>query len=395
MTDYKSESRKNTTHAGSSPATVSIECIKLYITRNLMEMQKYDYLIVGAGLYGAMFAYRAIKAGKKCIVIDKNPHIGGFCYSENKYGIEVHKYGAHIFRTNSKKTWDFVNSICEFVPFVNAPIARYRGNVYNLPFNMNTFNQVFRVTTPEEAYEAIEKDKVAFPNPKNLEEYCLSTVGRKIYGMFIKDYTEKQWGKKCAELPVSIIKRIPIRYTFDNNYFNEKYQGIPECGYTEFIRRLLEGCDVALSIDYFDDIRFNNNIAERICYTGPIDRFFRYKFGMLDFRSVRFDEEYIPYKDNVQGNAVINIMDPGMPYTRIIEHKHFLKTQCNGTIISYETPCDYSENYPPSYPIHTEENIQKYAKYKILADKETNVIFGGRLAEYKYYNMNDIIEKFI
>ncbi len=360
-----------------------------------MTRPKYDYLIVGAGLYGAMFAHTATLQGNKCLVIEKNNHIGGYCYTENVHGIEVHKFGAHIFRTNSKKVWSFVNSICEFVPFVNSPLASYHGKIYNLPFNMNTFKHVFGVTTPADAFKAIEKDRVEFDNPKNLEEHCLNTAGRTIYETFIKGYTEKQWGKKCTELPASVMKRIPIRYTFNNNYFNEKYQGIPECGYTEFIRRLLIGADVWLNNDFFDDVDWFKSIAESVVYTGPIDKFYDYRFGKLDYRSVKFKEIYLSNIDNQQGNAVINFTDRNTPYTRRIEHKHFLKTQCKGTVLSYEIPCDYNENGSPSYPIPTEDNLMKYAKYKRLADKESNVIFGGRLAEYKYYSMNDIIEQFV
>lgn len=360
-----------------------------------MTRPKYDYLIVGAGLYGAMFAHTATLQGKKCLVIEKNNHIGGYCYTENVHGIEVHKFGAHIFRTNSKKVWDFVNSICEFIPFVNSPLANYQRKLYNLPFNMNTFNQVFGVTTPVEAIEAIKKDKLVFDNPKSLEEHCLSTIGRKIYETFIKGYTEKQWGKKCTELPASIMKRIPVRYTFDNNYFNEKYQGIPVCGYTEFIRRLLIGSDIWLENDFFDDVDWFRSIAKEVVYTGQIDKFYNYRFGKLDYRSVRFKENYLPDVDNQQGNAIVNYTDMSVPYTRVIEHKHFLKTQSRGTVLSYETPCDYNENNPPSYPIPTEDNLMKYSKYKALAEKEPNVIFGGRLAEYKYYSMNDIIEQFV
>ena len=356
---------------------------------------KYDYLVIGAGLYGAMSAYKATKQGKRCLVLEKNSHIGGYCYTENMHGIEVHKFGAHIFRTNHKRTWDFVNSICEFIPFVNSPLACYHGRMYNLPFNMNTFSQLFGVTTPEAALHAISKDKIVFENPKNLEEYCLSIVGRKIYETLIKGYTEKQWGKECKELPLSVMKRIPVRYTFDNNYFDEKYQGIPECGYTEFIRRLLDGSDVLLGTDFFDDVDWFRSIAKEVVYTGQIDKFYGYKFGKLDYRSVKFKETYLPDTDNLQGNAVVNYTDINVPYTRIIEHKHFIKTQCKGTVVSIETPCDYGENASPSYPIPTEENLRKYAEYKELADKEKHVIFGGRLAEYKYYSMNDIIEQFV
>lgn len=361
-----------------------------------MERAKYDYLIVGAGLYGAMFAHTANRKGKRCLVIEKNSYIGGYCYTENMHGIEVHKFGAHIFRTNSKKVWDFVNEICEFVPFVNSPIANYQGEIYNLPFNMNTFNQVFGVTTPADAIKAIDRDKVVFSNPKNLEEHCLSIVGRKIYEIFIKGYTEKQWGMKCTELPASIMNRIPVRFTFDNNYFNEKYQGIPKCGYTEFIRRLIDGTELWLSTDFFDNVDSFRSIAKEIVYTGQIDKFYNYKFGKLDYRSVRFEHEYLPNIDSLYGNAVVNFTDESVPYTRIIEHKHFDRfNTCDGTVVSKEYPVDYKENCSPSYPILTEGNKVLYAKYSDLAKAEENVIFGGRLAEYKYYSMNDIIEQFV
>ena len=360
-----------------------------------MTRPKYDYLIVGAGLYGAMFAHTATLQGYKCFVIEKNDHIGGFCYTENVHGIEVHKFGAHIFRTDSRKVWDFVNGICEFIPFVNSPIANYQGRIYNLPFNMNTFNQIFGVTSPSEALEAIENDKVKSHSPNNLEEHCLATVGRTVYEMFIREYTEKQWGKKCTELPASIMKRIPVRYTYDNNYFSERYQGIPVCGYTEFITRLLSGCDVSIGTDFFEQTDFYKSLARKVVYTGQVDRFYDYRFGKLDYRSVKFKESFLPETDNYQGNAVVNYTDGSTPWTRTIEHKHFLKTQCNGTVLSYEIPYDYNDEIPPSYPIPTEENLSKYSRYKELADKEPNVIFGGRLAEYKYYSMNDIIEQFV
>lgn len=361
-----------------------------------MKRAKYDYLIVGAGLYGAMFAHSANRKGKRCLLIEKDSHIGGYCYTQNVHGIEVHKFGAHIFRTNSKKVWDFVNSICEFTPFVNSPIASYHGKIYNLPFNMNTFNQVFGVTNPRDAAEALEKDKVCIKSPKNLEEHCLSMVGETIYEMFIKGYTEKQWGLKCAELPASIMKRIPIRLTFDNNYFNEKYQGIPECGYTEFIRRLIEGSDLLLNTDFFNDVDSFRNLAEHVVYTGQIDKFYDYKFGKLDYRSVRFEHEYLPNIDNLYGNAVVNFTDESIPYTRIIEHKHFDRfNACNGTVVSKEYPVDYKDGCSPSYPILTERNKILYDRYSDLAKAEKNVIFGGRLAEYKYYSMNDIIEQFV
>ena len=360
-----------------------------------MKRAKYDYLVVGAGLFGAMFAHTATKRGNKCLVVDINPFVGGHCYTEKKHGIEVHKFGAHIFHTERKDVWNFVNSICEFRPFVNSPLANYKGALYNLPFNMNTFNQMFGAVTPSEAREMLSKSIVECDNPSNLEEYVLSQIGSEIYDTFIKSYTEKQWGKKCIELPVETIKRIPVRFTYDNNYFNDKYQGIPECGYTEFIKRLLDGCDILLNFDYFDNKQWCNSIAKEILYTGPIDRYFDYRFGKLEFRSVKFVERYYPEIDNFQGNAVINFTDEQTPYTRVIEHKHFAFNHCNGTIVSYEYPCDSKDECPPSYPIHTKENLEVFSKYREIAKREERVMFGGRLADYKYYNMNDIVEMFV
>lgn len=357
-------------------------------------MSKYDLLVVGAGLYGAMAAYMALKEGRKVLVIDRNDHIGGFCHSENIDGIEVHKFGAHIFRTNSAKVWQFVNSICEFVPFVNSPIARYGNEVYNLPFNMNTFHQLWGVTTPEEALSVIESKRQPFEQPyKNLEEFVLATVGEEVYEKFIKHYTEKQWGRPCADLPVSIMGRIPVRFTFDNNYYWEKYQGIPLLGYDHFIGKLLEGANVQLGVDYFEDREWLDGAAKQTLFTGPIDKYFDYNFGPLEYRSVRFEHVRYPDCENKQGVAVVNYTDD-RPYTRTIEHKHFLKTNCPGTIVSYEYPCLPSESIDPSYPIINQDNLERFKRYQFLAT-ETPVKFGGRLAEYRYYSMNDIVEKFI
>lgn len=355
-------------------------------------MKKYDYLIVGAGLYGAMFAYNAKKNGKSCLVIDKNNHVGGYCYSTNIRGIEVHMLGAHIFRTDSKKVWDFVNSICEFEPFINSPLASYEGELYNLPFNMNTFKQVFGVKTPAEAKKLLS-DLAGEDCNENLEKYAIGLVGEKMYKLFIKDYTEKQWGKKCSELPWTIMKRIPLRFTYDNNYFREKYQGIPSIGYTGFIEKLLEGCDVIIGEDYFENRNSFNEFADKIVYTGAIDEFYDYRFGKLEWRSVRFEHRIMEIED-YQGNAVINYTDK-TPYTRVIEHKHFMKQDSNVTVVSFEYPAECSESNPPSYPIETRRNIEIYKRYKELSEKEPNIIFGGRLGEYKYYSMNDIIEKFV
>lgn len=361
-------------------------------------MKHYDILIVGAGIAGAMCAHKALSEGKTCLVIDRNPFIGGFCYTENINGIDVHKYGAHIFRTHSRKVWDFVNSITPFTPFVNSPIAKYRDEVYNLPFNMNTFHQLFGVTTPSEAAKAIDNDRVHFENPQNLEEHILSVAGRAVYEKLVKEYTEKQWGKPCAELPISIMRRIPLRMTYDNNYYPEKFQGIPVLGYTSFIERLLKGADINLGVDYFENESKYDQVADHTIFTGRIDEYFGYKFGELEYNRVGFIHIHYP-TDNFQGNAVVNYTDAKIPYTRSIEHKHFTGVDAHGTIVSYEFPLGAKYpigNEPPSYPIDDERNNTIYAKYleltKSLSDKVT---FFGRLAEYRYYSMNDIIEKFI
>lgn len=358
-------------------------------------MKYYDYLIVGAGLYGAMFAHAAMRQGKRCLVIDKEDHIGGFCHSEERNGIHVHCHGAHIFRTDSRRVWDFVNSICEFEPFVNTPIARYHDEVYNLPFNMNTFARMFGVAHPSAAKERIRRDTVPCDDPKNLEEYALSVVGREIYEKLIRHYTEKQWGKPCTELPVSTMARIPIRFTYDNNYYRERYQGIPKEGYDAFIRGLLRGSDIVLSCDWKDIRDTAFDMCDKVVYTGPIDEYCDYRFGWLEWRSVRFDHKWMPKNDNFQGVAVMNYTDE-RPYTRTIEHKHFLHTECHGTVVSYEYPCPTGETDAPSYPILTEENKSLYERYKeYAAEHHPNVVFGGRLGGYRYYSMNDIVEKFI
>lgn len=359
-------------------------------------MKKYDYIIVGAGLYGAMYAFKMASQGKKCLVVEKSSYVGGYCHTDEVNGITVHSYGAHIFRTNEKRVWDFVNSICEFVPFVNTPIAKFGHEVYNMPFNMNTFCKLWDVVTPEEAKKKIEETAIKCEDPKNLEEFVLSEVGEEIYEKFIKHYTEKQWGKSCKELPVSTMSRIPIRFTFDNNYFREMYQGIPKEGYTVFIERLLADADVILGTDYLRLKSVLDSLGERIVYTGPIDEFFGYKFGKLEYRSVTFDTKYYEDIDNLQGVAVVNYTSDEVPYTRTIEHKHFVHKTCKGTVVSTETPVSYEENSSPTYPILTERNIELYNRYKEEAEKiKDKVEFGGRLGEYRYYSMNDIIEKFV
>ena len=369
----------------------------------LYRMKYYDYLIVGSGLFGATFAYKAHRQGQKCLVIDKRSHLGGNVYGENIEGINVHKYGAHIFHTNNKEVWDFVNSIVEFNRYINCPIANYQGKLYNLPFNMNTFYQMWGVTTPEQAQAKIEEQKAEAvmklhgDEPKNLEEQALTLVGKDIYEKLIKGYTEKQWGRKCSELPAFIIKRLPVRFIFDNNYFNDKYQGIPIGGYNKLIKGLLEGIETRTGVDFFDNREFWESIAEKIVFTGKIDEFYNYQFGKLEYRTVRFEEEVynIP---NYQGNAVVNYTDIDVPYTRIIEHKHFELFgneifNASKTIVSKEFSTEWKEGMEPYYPVNDERNNKLYQQYKVLADKEMNVIFGGRLAEYKYYDMAPIIEQ--
>lgn len=364
--------------------------------------KKYDYLIVGSGLYGSTFAYMARQQGKKCLVIDKRPHLGGNVYSENIEGINVHKYGAHIFHTNNRQVWDFVNSIVEFNRYTNCPVANYQGKLYNLPFNMNTFYQMWGVTTPTEAKAKIEEQraeaiaKLSDKEPNNLEEQALTLVGKDIYEKLIKGYTEKQWGRQCTELPAFIIKRLPVRMIFDNNYFNDKYQGIPIGGYNKLIEGLLEGIETKTGVDFFENREYWESIADKIVFTGKIDEYYQYQFGKLEYRTVRFEEE-IHDTPNYQGNAVINYTEKEVLYTRIIEHKHFEMfgneiQNCPKTVISKEYSTEWKEGMEPYYPVNDERNNKLYQQYKELADKETNIIFGGRLAEYKYYDMAPIIE---
>lgn len=357
-------------------------------------MKQYDYLIVGAGLYGSCFAYLARLQGKKCLVIDKRNHIGGNLYCESLEGINVHKYGAHIFHTSNKKVWDFVTSMVDFNNYVNSPVANYKGKLYNLPFNMNTFYALWGTVTPDQAREKIREQKEAagIETPSNLEEQAISLVGSDIYRILVKDYTEKQWGRKCTELPASIIKRLPVRFTFDNNYFNDIYQGIPIGGYNKLFDKLLEGTDVRLECDYFSDRESLNSLAEKIVFTGPIDQYFDYCYGRLEYRTVTFEQETLN-TPNYQGVAVMNYTDADTPYTRIIEHKHFEFGAQEKTVISKEYSSEWKDDSEPYYPINNERNTALYQQYKALADKEENVIFGGRLAEYKYYDMHHVVEQ--
>ena len=368
-----------------------------------MQSNRYDYLIVGSGLFGATFAHLAQKRGKRCLVIDKRPHLGGNVYCENIEGINVHKYGAHIFHTSNKEVWDFVNSIVEFNRYTNSPVANYKGKLYNLPFNMNTFYQMWGVTTPEEAQKKIDEQKaeaVAALNgrsPQNLEEQALSLVGKDIFEKLIKEYTEKQWGRKCAELPAFIIKRLPVRLVYDNNYFNDKYQGIPVGGYNMLIDGLLEGIESQTNVDFFEDRAHWESIADKIVFTGKIDEFYDYCFGKLNYRTVRFETEVID-RPNYQGNAVVNYTEREIPYTRVIEHKHFEMFGSEvydvpKTVISREYSTEYKEGMEPYYPVNDERNNALAEQYRQLAAQEHNAIFGGRLAQYKYYDMAPVIEQ--
>ena len=358
---------------------------------------QYDYLIVGSGLYGSVFAHEAKAAGKKALVIDKRPHIGGNVYTEKIESINVHKYGAHIFHTNNKTVWEYVNRFAEFNRFTNSPIANYKGELYSMPFNMYTFNKMWGVVTPEEAAEKInEQRKEIIGEPKNLEEQAISLVGRDIYEKLVKGYTEKQWGRDCKDLPAFIIKRLPVRLTFDNNYFNALYQGIPIGGYTKLIENMLDGIEVQLNVDYLKNKSELDKLAEKIVYTGPIDAYFDYKLGALEYRSVRFETEILD-KPNFQGNAAVNYTDRETPWTRIIEHKWFeFGKDENGndlpkTVISREYSSEWKPGDEPYYPVNDEKNSALYAEYKELAEQENNVIFGGRLGEYKYYDMDQVI----
>ena len=365
---------------------------------------KYDYLIVGSGLFGATFAHLAKMQGKKCLVIDKRPHLGGNVYCENIEGINVHKYGAHIFHTNNKEVWDFVNSIVEFNRYTNSPVANYKGKLYNLPFNMNTFHQMWGVKTPEEAKAKIEEQKAEAAaalkgrEPQNLEEQALTLVGKDIFYTLIKEYTEKQWGRKCTELPAFIIKRLPLRFVFDNNYFNDRYQGIPIGGYNKLIDGLLEGVECKTDVDFFNsEYKDWRKYADKLVYTGAIDEFYDFKFGKLDWRTVSFKTR-IEETPNYQGNAVVNYTSRDEPYTRVIEHKHFEMFgqevyDCPKTVVSEEYSTEYKPGMEPYYPVNDDRNNTLAEQYRELAFKETDVIFGGRLAEYKYYDMAPIIER--
>ena len=370
------------------------------------DVRKYDYLIVGAGLFGCTFAYRACQAGKRCLVIDKRPHLGGNIYCEDVEGIHVHKYGAHIFHTNSREVWQFVNSIVEFNRYTNSPVANYEGRLYNLPFNMITFYQMWGVTTPESArkkldeqrQEAVERMRQAgVAEPRNLEEQALMLIGRDVYERLIKGYTEKQWGRPCSELPAFIIKRLPVRLVFDNNYFNDRYQGIPVGGYNQLIEGLLEGVDTLTGADFFADREHWMGMARRVVFTGKIDEYYDYCFGNLDYRTVRFEQELLD-TPNYQGNAVVNYTEARVPYTRIIEHKHFEMFgqevyDVPRTVISREYSMEWQPGMEPYYPVNNDRNNRLYEQYRELAQQEKNVIFGGRLAEYKYYDMAPIVEK--
>jgi len=354
-----------------------------------MKNFSYDYLIVGAGFFGSVFACEASKKGKKCLVIDKRSHIGGNSYTQKTAGIQVHKYGAHIFHTNNKKVWDYVNNLAPFNRFTNSPIANYKGKLYNLPFNMNTFYQLWGVKTPAEAKAKINP---ASRSSTNLEQHAISLAGKDIYQKLIKGYTEKQWGKACKDLPASIIKRVPLRFTYDNDYFGELYQGIPIGGYTQIFEKLLSGIEVRPKTDYLKSREYFNSIAKKIIYTGAIDEFFEYEFGNLEYRSLKFETEKLAV-ENYQGNAVINYTDRETPYTRIIEHKHFDWVNVPNTIITREYPADWKRGKEPYYPINDEKNTQLLKKYQALAESNQNVIFCGRLGEYKYYDMDDTIER--
>lgn len=352
----------------------------------------YDYLIVGAGLFGAVFAHEAYKKGRTCLVIDKRNNIGGNIYTEITEGINVHKYGAHIFHTSDKQIWDYVNRFAEFNNYINSPVAVYKDELYNLPFNMNTFSRMWNIRTPEQAREIIASQiaDLGITEPHNLEEQALSLVGRDVYEKLIKGYTEKQWGRDCRELPAFIIKRLPLRFVYDNNYFNDRYQGIPIGGYTAIIEKMLEGIEVRTGTDYFDFTRDNKDIARKTIFTGMIDEYYGYCYGPLQYRSVRFETEVLDC-ENYQGNAVVNYTDREVPYTRIIEHKHFEFGKQPKTVISREYSSEWKQGMEPYYPVNNEENNALYEKYRELADKESNVIFGGRLGQYKYYDMDKVI----
>ncbi len=355
---------------------------------------KYDYLIVGSGLFGSIIAHEMTNKGKKCLVIEKRSHIGGNVYTENTENINVHRYGAHIFHTNSREVWEYINQFADFNRYTNSPVANYKGELYNLPFNMNTFYQMWKVKTPEEAMIKIEEQKREFhiENPQNLEEQAISLIGKDIYEKLIKGYTEKQWGRDCKDLPAFIIKRLPVRYTFDNNYFNDLYQGIPIGGYTRIIEKMLEGVEVKLDTDFFCDREKWLNIADKIIFTGMIDQYFDYRYGELEYRGLEFEFETLNM-ENYQGNAVINYTDAETPFTRIIEHKHFEGVDCPKTVITREYPKTWVKGEEAYYPMNDDKNSQLFEKYRELAEKEDNVIFGGRLGMYQYFDMWQVIDE--
>lgn len=355
-------------------------------------MKHYDYLIVGAGLFGAVFSHEAAKRGKKCLVIDKRAHTAGNIYTQEVEGVNVHRYGAHIFHTSDKEVWDYINAFATFNNFINSPIAVYNDELYNLPFNMNTFSKMWGIRTPDEAKAIIEKQKseLNIGEPQNLEEQALSLVGTDVYEKLIKGYTQKQWGRPCRELPAFIIRRLPLRFTYDNNYFNDKYQGIPEGGYTQIADKLLAEADVLLNTDYFEFIKSNPDIADKTVYTGEIDKYYGYCYGALEYRAVRFETEVLDC-DNYQGVAVVNYTHESVPYTRIIEHKHFERTQTAKTVISREYSSEWKVGDEPYYPVNNQRNDELYAKYAQLSESDKSVIFGGRLGTYKYYDMDKIV----
>lgn len=355
-------------------------------------MKRFDYLIVGAGLFGAVFAHEMTKRGKRCLVIDKREHIAGNIYCENIEGINVHKYGAHIFHTSDKEIWEYMNQFAEFNNYINSPVAIYKDELYNLPFNMNTFSKMWNIRTPQEAKEKIQEQIAALniTEPKNLEEQALSLVGTDVYEKLVKGYTEKQWGRDCKELPAFIIKRLPLRFTYDNNYFNDRFQGIPIGGYTKIVEKMLKDSDVLLNTDYFEFREQNPNIAETVVYTGQLDKYFNYEHGVLEYRSVRFETERLEL-DSYQGNAVVNYTAREVPYTRIIEHKHFEYGTQPFTVISREYSSEWKLGDEPYYPVNDVKNEEMATKYRELAAKEENVIFGGRLGEYRYYDMDKVV----
>ncbi|WP_124065119.1 UDP-galactopyranose mutase [Clostridium sp. E02] len=355
-------------------------------------MKKYDYVLVGGGLYSGVFAYLAKKQGKKCLVLEKRDHIGGNIYCEEVEEIQVHRYGAHIFHTSNKAVWQFVNELAEFNRYTNSPVANYKGEMYNLPFNMNTFSKMWGISTPEEAKKKIkEQTNTISKEPENLEEQAIRLVGTDIYEKLVKGYTEKQWGRDCKELPAFIIKRLPVRFTYDNNYFNDLYQGIPIGGYNVIIEKLFEGCDLECSVDYLEKKEYYDGLGDKTVYTGMIDTYFGYSHGKLEYRSLKFQTETVD-TDNYQGVAVVNYTDRETPYTRIIEHKHFAFGTQEKSVITREYPADWEEGMEPYYPVNNKKNQELYATYAALANQESHVIFGGRLGEYRYYDMDKVIE---